>query len=79
MAALLMEVVRKINVPDLPFRIKATRENDGRSVQVLATLAEISTAYWYQLESGKRKWVSEDVIRRIEKVLGVDLGVTFDD
>ncbi|MGL5807938.1 MAG: helix-turn-helix domain-containing protein [Xenococcaceae cyanobacterium] len=65
--------------PNLHERIKEAREKDGRSAQVLATLAEISTAYWYKLEAGTQKWISEDVLRRIESVLGVDFGVQFDD
>lgn len=48
-------------------------------MQVLATLAGISTAYWYQIEQGKRQWISEDSLRGIEKALGIDLGVRFDD
>ncbi len=42
-----MNVVRQIKatVPDLSQKIKEAREKDGRSVQVLATLAGISTAY----------------------------------
>jgi len=77
---LLMDVVRqvKISVPDLHERIREARENDGRSAQVLATLAGISTAYWYQLEAGKRKWVSEEVLRQIEDVLGIDFNVRFE-
>lgn len=76
-----VEVVREIrrNVPDLPQKLKAARVADGRSVQLLATLSGISYAYWYQLETKKRKTVSETVIRSIEKVLGVDLGLpSFD-
>lgn len=72
-----MDVVRKITVVDLHEKIKQARTADGRSVQLLATLAEISTVYWYQLENNKRSWVSEEVIRRMEKVLGVEFGVTF--
>jgi ribosome-binding protein aMBF1 (putative translation factor) len=66
-------------VPNLHERIKKAREKDGRSAQVLATLADISTAYWYKLEAGTQKWVSEDVLKRIESVLGVDFGVQFND
>ncbi|GJD22925.1 Transcriptional Regulator, XRE family protein [Rivularia sp. IAM M-261] len=78
---MLMNVVRQIKatVPDLCQKIKEAREKDGRSVQVLATLAGISTAYWYQIEQGKRQWISEDSLRGIEKALGIDLGVRFDD
>jgi transcriptional regulator with XRE-family HTH domain len=78
---MMMEVVKqvKIIVPDLASRIKQFREKDGRSVQVLATAAGISTAYWYEIEKGKRHWISEEVLRGIENALGVDLGVQFDD
>jgi hypothetical protein len=47
---------------------------NGRSVQVLATLAGISTAYWYQIEQEKRQWISEETLRGIEQALGLDLG-----
>ena len=73
-----MEVVRRVTVKSLPEQIKQARKKDGRSVQVLATLAEISSAYWYQLEAGSRSWVSEDIVRRIEKVLGTSFDLNFD-
>jgi Helix-turn-helix domain len=75
-----VKVVRQLEtyVPNLHERIKEAREKDGRSVQVLATLAGISTAYWYKLEAGTQKWISEDVLRRIEQVLGIDFGVNFE-
>ncbi|AUB44527.1 Transcriptional regulator, containings XRE-family HTH domain (plasmid) [Nostoc flagelliforme CCNUN1] len=52
---MLMDVVRqiKVTIPDLSQKIKEAREKDGRSVQVLATSAGISTAYWYQIEQKK--------------------------
>ena len=73
-----MEVVRRVKVDSLPQQIREARKKDSRSVQVLATLADISSAYWYQLEGGKRSWVSEDVIRRIEKVLNTNFEINFD-
>lgn len=78
---MLMDVVRqiKVTIPDLSQKIKGAREKDGRSVQVLATLAGISTAYWYQIEQDKRQWISEETLRGIEQALGIDLGVQFDD
>jgi transcriptional regulator with XRE-family HTH domain len=68
-----MDIVKKQPVEGLPEKLKEARLKDGRSVQLLATMAELSTAYWYQLENNKREWVSEDIINRIEKVLGVEL------
>ncbi|YAF98997.1 MAG: helix-turn-helix domain-containing protein (plasmid) [Nodularia sp. CChRGM 3473] len=78
---MLMDVVRqiKVTIPDLSQKIKEAREKDGRSVQVLATLAGISTAYWYQIEQDKRQWISEETLRGIEQALGMNLGVQFDD
>ncbi|MBD2345419.1 helix-turn-helix domain-containing protein [Anabaena subtropica FACHB-260] len=55
------------------------RPESLRSVQVLATLAGISTAYWYQIEQDKRQWISEETLRGIEQALGMNLGVQFDD
>ncbi|WP_199311698.1 helix-turn-helix domain-containing protein [Anabaena subtropica] len=46
---------------------------------MLATLAGISTAYWYQIEQDKRQWISEETLRGIEQALGMNLGVQFDD
>jgi len=74
-----MDVVKKITVTDLPYQIKKARIADGRSVQVLATAAGISTNYWYQLEGNKRSWVSLEIIRNIEKVLGVDFNINFNE
>lgn len=68
-----MDIVKRQPVEGLPEKLKEARLKDGRSVQVLATNAEISTAYWYQIENNKRAWVSEEIIQRIEKVLGVSL------
>ena len=76
-----MEVVKqtRVDAPDLPQRIKTAREADGRSVQVLATVAGISAAYWYQIENSKPQWISEETLRGIESALKIDLGVRFDD
>jgi transcriptional regulator with XRE-family HTH domain len=76
-----MDVVRQIrvSVPDLEKRIKELRELSGRSAQALATEAGISTAYWYQIEKGERQYITEEVLRGIEKALSVDFGVKFAD
>lgn len=72
-----MDVVYRKPALDLPQKIKQARIKDGRSVQLLATMAGISSAYWYQLETDKREWVSVEIIKKIEEVLEVDLGVNF--
>lgn len=75
-----MDVVRQIRVtvPDLENRIKTLRDSSGRSAQSLATEAGISTAYWYQIEQGKRQYITEEVLRGIERSLGTNFGVNFD-
>lgn len=65
-------------ISDFGEKLKAARIADGRSVQILATLAGISTGYWYQLENEQRSWVSEAVVKAIESVLDTDFGVSFD-
>lgn len=76
----LMEVIKEVSVeaPDLPQQLKAARLKDGRRVQLLATLSEISTGYWYKLENGESQKVSKDIVDRIQQVLGIDFGVKFD-
>lgn len=76
---MLMDVVRQIrvSVPDLEKRIKSLRESSGKSAQILATEAGISTAYWYQIEKGERQYITEEVLKGIERALNVDFGVNF--
>ncbi len=68
---------QEIDVTDFGERLKQARIEDGRSVQVLATLAGISVGYWYQLEKEDREWISESVLRAIESVLNINFGVKF--
>ena len=65
--------------PGLGAAIKRARESDDRSVTQLCRDAGLSRQYWYQIErEDLRAPATEDVIRRIESVLSVDLGVKFD-
>lgn len=68
----------EVSVEDFGERLKEARIKDGRSVQLLATLSNISLGYWYQLEKEERTWISEGVLREIESTLGIDFQVTFD-
>lgn len=72
-----MDIVYRRKAVRLSEKLREARMKDGRSVQILATTAGISVNYWYQLETDKREWVSEEIIRKIERTLGVDLGVNF--
>lgn len=68
---------QEIEIPDFGKRLKEAREKDGRSVQLLATLAGISVGYWYQLEKEDREWISSEVLNGIESVLGISFGALF--
>lgn len=68
-----------VEVKGIGERIKQARKADGRSVEVLATEAGISRAYWHDVEAEHvRHALPEETLRKIEKVLGVDFGVRFD-
>lgn len=72
-----------IESPDLGKKIKKAREKmraeKGISLSSLCRKADISRAYWYQLESEDlRSPATEEIIRRIEQVLNVDFGIKFD-
>jgi transcriptional regulator with XRE-family HTH domain len=70
----------EIDIPGLGHRIKQARETTNRPVTQLAKEAGISRNYWYQLEAeAVLGGVAEDTIKKIEEVLGVDLGVSFND
>ena len=69
-----------IDFPGLGQRIKEAREKDERSLVQICKECDISRAYWYQLEAeDMRSAVTEEIIRRIEVVLDIDVGVSFDD
>ncbi|MHC5916109.1 MAG: helix-turn-helix domain-containing protein [Nostoc sp.] len=82
--SLLMQVKRTVEVvksfPGLGEKIKKAREGDKRSLSKICRESGISRPYWYQLENEQiYSSVSEEMIRRIEATLGVDLGVIFED
>ena len=66
------------NFPQLGQRIRQAREADPRSLSQICRECGISRSYWYQLESEDlRSPASEEIIRKIEAALGVDLQVKF--
>lgn len=70
----------EVDVPGLGDRIKQAREARGRPVTQMAKEVGISRNYWYQLEAeAVLGGVAEETLRKIEEVLGVDLGVQFND
>ncbi len=72
------ETVR--DFPDLGKKIKQARENDKRSLSEICRQSNISRSYWYQLENEDlRSPVTENLLRKVETVLNIDLGVEFND
>ena len=60
-------------------KIKQARKTDGRPVEVLASEAAMSRAYWHDIEAERvRDALPEETLRKIERVLNIDLGVKFD-
>jgi transcriptional regulator with XRE-family HTH domain len=77
-----MKVRRTIEkeVPRLGQKIKQAREADDRSLEAICSEVGISRVYWYDIESERvRSALPEETLRKIEKALGVDLGVKFND
>lgn len=73
-------VVEIINdFPGLGQRIRQAREQDERSLSQICRECGVSRSYWYQLEGeDMRSPATEEIIRKIENALGIDLGVRFD-
>jgi transcriptional regulator with XRE-family HTH domain len=64
--------------PGLGKAIKRARESDSRSLSQICREAGVSRSYWYQLENEDlRSPATEEIIRKIESVLGVEFGVKF--
>lgn len=69
-----------IEVEGVGAKIKQARKADGRSVEVLAGEAEISRSYWHDIEAERvRDALPEETLRKIERVLNIDLEIHFDD
>jgi transcriptional regulator with XRE-family HTH domain len=65
--------------PGLGDRIRRARQADERSLIALAAAAGMTPTNWYRIEDEDTKVLPLETLRRIERVLGVDLGVTFPD
>lgn len=65
--------------PGLGAKIKRAREADERTWVQICQDAGISRTYWNQLENENLLApVTEEIIRKIEATLNIDLGVNFD-
>lgn len=76
----LMKVRKTIekDVPGLGERIRRARVADSRSLTQICAAVGMTAANWYRIEGEDTKVLPLDTLRRIEAVLGVDLGVDFE-
>jgi transcriptional regulator with XRE-family HTH domain len=74
-----IERVIRVDAPGIGARIKQARERDSRSVEELAKAADMTRANWYRIEREENDVLPEPTLRKIEEVLSVDFGVSFDD
>ncbi len=83
MQSVMMRVreIREINVDGLNERIKEARLalSPHKSLEKICSEVGVSKTYWYALERNTiNGTLSIENLRKIESVLGVDFGVTFD-
>ncbi len=72
--------VRKIidvEIPGLGERIRRARKIDKRPLTEIAEKVGMSPMNWYKIEAEETKALPEETLKKIEEVLGVDLGVNF--
>lgn len=79
--ALSMKVRKVIDreVPGLGAQIKKAREASPRSLVQICAEIDMTPANWYKIEKEETKVLPVDTLRKIEEVLGIDLGISFDD
>lgn len=75
----IMKVTRQISVdvPGLGDRIKAARKSSTKPLLALCREIGFSSMNWYRIEKEQQS-IPEETLRKIEQVLGVDFGVSFD-
>ncbi|WDD35999.1 helix-turn-helix transcriptional regulator (plasmid) [Nostoc sp. UHCC 0926] len=79
MKYVLMRVTFSKEFTDLGKRIKKYRQASNKSLAELAAEAGISVPHWNRIENEKVQELPFDTLQGIEKALGSDLGVHFND
>jgi transcriptional regulator with XRE-family HTH domain len=70
---------KEVEIPDLNRRIADAQKDSGKPIAVICKMVGFSRSYWYQMINGKEEAIAEETLRKIEEVLGVDFGVSFND
>ena len=68
-----------IEIPSLGDKIREAREKDGRSLAEICRQIPMTTMNWYKIEAEETKALPIETLRRIEEVLGIDFGISFDE
>jgi transcriptional regulator with XRE-family HTH domain len=72
--------VKEIEIGGLGQQIKYVRISCSKSLEQICDEVGLSRTYWYDIEKETLKGaLSIENLRKIESVLGVDLGVQFND
>lgn len=80
MRSLTMKVIKtiEVEVPNLGKQIQEARTKDRRPLTQICASVGMSTQNWYRIESEKQDLPLE-TFKKIEEVLNVNFGVSFDD
>lgn len=76
-----MRVIRRRerSVPGLVEKIQEAMDASDLAITTICGKAGFSYQYWRSVARAKDPTMSEENIRGLERVLGVDFGVTFED
>lgn len=70
-------VKQEVEVPGLGDAIKKAQVDSGLSVEHVIRAVEISRTYWNNLVKERTDGISVDLLERLEQVLKVSFGVSF--
>ena len=69
--------VQEIDVPGLAARLISARKASDMSLLEICRQLSITPTYWYKLEKGDAATISYDLLKRIEDLLALNLGIEF--
>jgi transcriptional regulator with XRE-family HTH domain len=69
--------VQEVDISDLPDRLLAARKASRLSLLEICRQLEITPTYWYKLERREASTISYELLRKIESLLSLDLGIQF--
>ena len=73
--------IKDVDAPNLGQRIKEARifMSNRKTLEQICNEVELSRTYWYDIENERvRGALAVENLRKIEKALEIDLGISFD-